>query len=223
MLLTVAFALAAAAGCAGSRERTAPTAATGASTLMVEPGLKLVYRCEETGREWQTEYFARSLLGGQEVIPVVAARYGEKPGEAYVSYVAVREGWLVEVGARDPNGRAAWPEPRRVFPLDAAPGTAWEEPGEGYVTRYRVEAVETITVPAGRFRVARVLVTQVDPSVSPERVLAEQRVWCAATSGIAVRTELIRVDTALGDRPEEATEVLVRVEKGEPRPDPGLS
>lgn len=168
---------------------------------VLEPGLRLIYRDERTGQETWSERCSPSTLDRAEVIPVVA-----EDGE-YVSYVAEREGWLVEVGARDPNGRAAWPEPVRLYPREPAVGIKWEVEEQGAILRHEIEAVEEVTVPAGKFRAARVVVTAVDPASGREEPGSQQRFWYDVSSGIVVKN---------GDL------VLVKQEKVEPRPDPGL-
>ncbi|MEW6399789.1 MAG: hypothetical protein AB1503_11620 [Bacillota bacterium] len=168
---------------------------------VLEPGLKLTYRDGKTGQETWSEQCAASTLDDKEVIPVVA-----EDGE-YVSYVAEQDGWLVEIGARDPNGRAAWPEPLRRYPLDPAVGMKWETEEEGGIFRHEIEAIEEVSVPAGKFRAARVVIKVVDPASGKEEPDSEQRFWYDVDTGIVVKT---------GDL------VLVKQEKVEPRPDPGL-
>lgn len=168
---------------------------------VLEPGLKLTYRDGKTGQETWSEQCAASTLDDKEVIPVVA-----EDGE-YVSYVAEQDGWLVEIGARDPNGRAAWPEPLRRYPLDPAVGMKWETEEEGGIFRHEIEAIEEVSVPAGKFRAARVVIKVVDPASGKEERDSEQRFWYDVDTGIVVKT---------GDL------VLVKQEKVEPRPDPGL-
>lgn len=168
---------------------------------VLEPGLKLLYRDEKTGEETWTERCAPSTLDHREVIPVVG------DDEEYVSYVAEEEGWLVEVGARDPNGRAAWPQPLRLYPLDPAVGMTWETEDQAGSLRHQIEAIEEISTPAGRFIAARVLVKAVDPASGEVEPGSEYRFWYATDSGIVVKT---------GDS------VLIKQENVEPRPDPGL-
>ncbi|MDI6893175.1 MAG: hypothetical protein QME70_00950 [Bacillota bacterium] len=168
---------------------------------VLEPGLKLTYGDGKTGQETWSEQCAASTLDDKEVIPVVA-----EDGE-YVSYVAEQDGWLVEIGARDPNGRAAWPEPLRRYPLDPAVGMKWETEEEGGIFRHEIEAIEEVSVPAGKFRAARVAIKVVDPASGKEERDSEQRFWYDVDTGIVVKT---------GDL------VLVKQEKVEPRPDPGL-
>lgn len=168
---------------------------------VLQPGLKLIYRDEKTGQETWSEQCAASTLDDKEVIPVVT-----EDGE-YVSYVAEQDGWLVEVGARDPNGRSAWPEPLRCYPLEPAVGMKWESEEEGGILRHEIEAIEEISVPAGKFRAARVVIKVVDPASGKEEAGSEQRFWYDVETGIVVKN---------GDL------VLIKQEQVEPRPDPGL-
>lgn len=168
---------------------------------VLEPGLKLTYRDEKTGQETWSEQCAVSTLDGNQVIPVVTE------DEEYVSYVAEQDGWLVEVGARDPNGRAAWPKPLRRYPLEPAVGMKWETEDEGGILRHEIEAIEEITVPAGKFRAARVVIRVIDPATGKEEPGSEQRFWYDVETGIVVKTGNL---------------VLIKQEKVEPRPDPGL-
>lgn len=189
-------------GSAPEEPSPAPAEPPRSARAVLEPGLKLIYRDENTGEEVWTEQCALSTLGDHEVLPVVT-----EDGQ-YVSYVMERDGWLVEVGARDPNGRSTWPQPFPCYPLDPKVGVKWEGEQEGGIIRHEIEAIEEITVPAGTFRAARVRVSVVDPTTGQEEAGPEQRFWYDVESGIVVKNGSL---------------VLVKQERVEPpRPDPGL-
>ncbi|HHY93734.1 MAG TPA: hypothetical protein GX513_01800 [Firmicutes bacterium] len=165
--------------------------------LALQPGIKLTYEDRTTGQETSTEQCAPSTLDGQEVIPVLT-----DDGE-YISYVTEKDGWLVEVGAKDPNGRAAWPEPVRLYPLRPEKGMTWKAEDHAGTNEYTIESIEELETPAGRFRAARVVVKPGDSTAESPAY----RFWYDVQSGVVVKT---------GDA------VLTKQETVEPRKDPGL-